>query len=56
MSKFTVVITLNINDHKMFSSQESLVIRKLDLGLYGWSTHDGGRGRLKSYTVITVPS
>ena len=52
MSKSIVVISLNISDHSMFSSQESLVIRKLDLGFYGWDW-GLGQGALKSYTVIT---
>lgn len=52
MSKFIVVISLNISDHSMFSSQESLVTRKLNLGFYGWDWRLG-QGALKSYTVIT---
>ena len=50
MSKSIVVISLNISDHSMFSSQESLVIRKLDLGFYGWDW-GLGQGALKSYTA-----
>lgn len=40
MSKFTIVDTWSINDYTEFSSPESLVIRKLGLGLCGWYTRD----------------